>query len=259
MPRRVRIELAGFHHVYNRAVERKYILQNVVDKDKFLEILNEVCKKYRLTIHSYCIMDNHYHLLLENSLENLSLAMRQLNSKYATYYNKKYKRVGHLWQDRFKSWYVLNENYLYILYKYIESNPVSAKMTNRIGKYKYSSSYTILNNSIEACIKGSFILRDFSAKELAMFLSIPLNMEEIKNINSIHKEKVKIEDNIVVKEKEKSLELIFSNINTKEERNKSIVNAFENGYKQSEISRYLKISSSSISKILKEYSKSGNS
>ena len=117
MPRRVRIELAGFHHVYNRAVERKYILQHPIDKDKFLEILNEVCEKYKLKIHSYCIMDNHYHLLLENSLENLSLAMRQLNSKYATYYNKKYNRVGHLWQDRFKSWYVLNENYLYILYK----------------------------------------------------------------------------------------------------------------------------------------------
>lgn len=258
MPRRIRIELAGFHHVYNRAVEGKYILQNISDKDKFLEILNEVCQKYKLIIHSYCIMDNHYHLLLENSLENLSLAMRQLNSKYAIYYNKKYKRVGHLWQDRFKSWYVLNENYLYILYKYIESNPVSAKMTNKIGKYKYSSSYTILNNSIESCIRDSFILRDFSPKELAMFLSIPLNIEEVKNINSIHKEKIKIKDNIVVKEKEKSLELIFDNINSKEDRNKSIIYAFMNGYKQSEISRYLDISSSSVSKILKEYGKSGN-
>lgn len=259
MPRRVRIELAGFHHVYNRAVEKKYILQNLVDKDKFLEILNEVCEKYKLTVHSYCIMDNHYHLLLENSLENLSLAMRQLNSKYATYYNKKYKRVGHLWQGRFKSWYVLNENYLYILYKYIESNPVSAKMTSKIGKYKYSSSYTILNNSMEPCIRNSFILRNFSVKELAMFLSIPLNSKEVKNINSIHKEKVKIVDNIVVREKEKSLGLIFHNINSKEDRNKSIVYAFMNGYKQSEISRYLEISSSSVSKILKEYEKSGDS
>lgn len=51
MPRRIRIELAGFHHVYNRAVERKYILQNISDKDKFLEILNEICQKYKLTIH----------------------------------------------------------------------------------------------------------------------------------------------------------------------------------------------------------------
>ena len=159
MPRRVRIELAGFHHVYNRAVERKYILQYPIDKDKFLEILNEVCEKYKLKIHSYCIMDNHYHLLLENSLENLSLAMRQLNSKYATYYNKKYNRVGHLWQDRFKSWYVLNENYLYILYKYIESNPVKANMTKNIGIYKYSSSYTILNNCIEKCLDKSFIIK----------------------------------------------------------------------------------------------------
>ena len=252
MPRRVRIELAGFHHVYNRAVERKYILQHPIDKDKFLEILNEVCEKYKLKIHSYCIMDNHYHLLLENSLENLSLAMRQLNSKYATYYNKKYNRVGHLWQDRFKSWYVLNENYLYILYKYIESNPVKANMTKNIGIYKYSSSYTILNNCIEKCLDKSFIIKDFSVKELAMFLSIPLNNEEVKNINSIHKEKLKTEDEKIVREKEKSLNDIFMNINTKEERNRKIKYAFYHGYKQSEISRYLEISSSSVSKIIKE-------
>ena len=58
MPRRVRIELSGFHHVYNRAVERKYILQHPIDKDKFLEILNEVCEKYKLKIHSYCNHEN---------------------------------------------------------------------------------------------------------------------------------------------------------------------------------------------------------
>ncbi|UTJ05486.1 transposase [Arcobacter roscoffensis] len=255
MPRRPRIELAGYHHVYNRAVERKYILQNYKDKDKFLEIVNETAHKYKLVVHSYCIMDNHYHLLVENKLENLSLAMRQINSKYASYYNKKYKRVGHLWQDGFKSWYVLDEDYLYILFKYIESNPVKVNMTKRIGQYPYSSSFTMLNNNLLSCCKKSFVLENFSVKELAMYLSIPISEREVKSIEKLHKEKFKIEDNLVQKEKIKTLNEYFKNVNTKDERDKFIIEAFNDGYKQSEISKYLGLSSSTISKIIK----SGNS
>jgi len=55
-------------------------------------------------------MDNHYHILIENTRENLSSGMRQLNAQYASYFNKRHDRVGHLWQDRFKSWYVLDHN-----------------------------------------------------------------------------------------------------------------------------------------------------
>ena len=72
-------------------------------------------------------MDNHYHLLLETRQENLSLIMRQINSYYAIYFNKKEGRVGHLWQGRFRSWYVLNEEYLYFLLRYIEHNPINQK------------------------------------------------------------------------------------------------------------------------------------
>jgi hypothetical protein len=65
-------------------------------------------------------MDNNYHLLIETSLENFSLFMRKVNSNYAIYFNKKYKRAGHLWQGRYKSWYVIHDDYLYSLFKYIE-------------------------------------------------------------------------------------------------------------------------------------------
>ena len=113
MARKIRIEDTGFHHILNRGVERRVIFDTAKDKEKFLDIVCEVSKHYDFIIHAYVLMDNHYHLLLENSKENLSAGMRQINSLYAQYYNKKYKRIGHLWQDRFKSWYIFDENYLF--------------------------------------------------------------------------------------------------------------------------------------------------
>jgi REP element-mobilizing transposase RayT len=136
MARRQRIESAGFHHIYNRGVERRVVFAEPKDKEKFLEIVCEVSEYYDFIIHGYVIMDNHYHLLLENSRENLSAGMRQINSVYAQYFNKKQKRVGHLWQDRFKSWYVYDEAYLFTLFKYLEYNPIKAKITKKVGEFK---------------------------------------------------------------------------------------------------------------------------
>jgi len=251
MPRRVRVELAGFHHVYNRAVEKKFVLEVNEDKEKFLEILEETCKKYKFNIHSYVIMDNHYHLLLETLNENLSLGMRQLNSKYATYYNKKYKRVGHLWQDRFKSWYILDENYLFALYKYIELNPVVARITKKIGQYRYASSFDILNNQVKSFSRDSFVLRDYDTKELYEALQIELSENDVENISKIHKAKISIKNDEIVLEKSISLEVCFKDIKSKDERNIAIATAFNNGYKQSEIAKFLGFSVSLISKIIK--------
>lgn len=252
MPRSIRIQQAGYHHVYNRAIEKKRIFNNSDDKDMFIEILNDVSNRYRLTIHCYCIMSNHYHLLVENQLENLSLAMRQLNSKYASYYNKKHKRVGHLWQDRFKSKYILDEKYLYTLYKYIEQNPVKAKICKKIGEYKYSSSYAILNNDVPLCAKNSFAIRDFTLEDFISYLSEPLSKKELENLKSSYKEKLTIKDEEIVKIKQKSLKEIFADLNSKQTRNRQILEAFSEGYKQSEISTFLSLSTSSISKIIRK-------
>ncbi|MFA5214415.1 transposase [Sulfuricurvum sp.] len=106
MARRPRLDMTGYHHVVNRGVARSNIFTSSSDKDKFLQILCKVCKLYDIIVHDYCLMGNHYHLLLETKQENLSLLMRQVNSYYAIYFNKKENRVGHLWQGRFRSWYV---------------------------------------------------------------------------------------------------------------------------------------------------------
>ena len=132
MPRKPRVEEAGFHHIINRGVARGNIFLKPDDFEKFLEIVLEAKERYNFTVHALCLMTNHYHLLIETKSENLSLTARQINSKYAQYFNKEYKRVGPLWQGRFKNYFVYDEGYMYVLIRYIEQNPIKANMTKKI-------------------------------------------------------------------------------------------------------------------------------
>ena len=256
MSRKRRIEIPGFHHINNISIDNKKILKSHEDKDRFIEILQEVSNRYNLIIHSYCITKDSYHLLIQNFTTNLSLAMRQLNSMYSMYYNKKYSRSGTLWQDRYKSWYISNIKYLHTIYRYIESTPVFEELSYNIGEYKYSSSYRIFNNNILDCSKNSFILNRFTKKELAQYLEKPFGEDELKIIDEFRKEKFILKKEKVIKEKTESLYTIFRDSKSKKDRNKRILLAFNKGYKQSEISLYLNLSSSSISKIIQ---KGGNS
>jgi len=128
MARRPRIEIAGYYHIVNRGVAQQAIFREPSDYEYFEELLCFTMQSYGITLHNYCLMGNHYHLLIETAQENLSKFMRQLGMNYAIYFNKKYKRVGHLWQGRFKSWFVTDEAYLYTLMLYIEQNPLKANI-----------------------------------------------------------------------------------------------------------------------------------
>ena len=111
MARSPRIDAVGCYHVLNRGVERRAIFLDDYDYDYFISLLAELQTLYNFHIHAYCLMSNHYHLLLENKNNNLSLILKQLNHRYTLYFNKKYNRVGTLWQGRFKSWFVYDEHY----------------------------------------------------------------------------------------------------------------------------------------------------
>ena len=144
MPRRPRVDSVGFHHIINRGVARRDIFLKNRDFEIFLEILEHAKEVYGFKVHAFCLMNNHYHLLIETTYENLSMIARQINSKYAQYFNREYKRVGPLWQGRFKSWYVYNERYLYILLRYIEQNPIKAALVDEIAKYRWCSSTLVI-------------------------------------------------------------------------------------------------------------------
>lgn len=253
MARKIRIEDAGFHHILNRGVEQRVIFDTAKDKEKFLEIVCEVSEHYDFTIHAYVLMSNHYHLLLENQRENLSAGMRQINATYAQYYNKKYKRTGHLWQDRFKSWYIFDESYLFILFKYLEYNPIKAQISKKVGEYPYTLMHGILQNKIRPCMKNSFVLQQYdSTNELLKSLDIKMTPKEQENIERFQKEATAYKTNPKKIQQKLQLENYFKKDMTKTERNEAILKAWKDGFMQSEIAQFLGLSDAGVSKILKK-------
>ena len=117
--------------------------------------------------------------------------MRQLNMNYAIYFNKKHKRSGHLWQGRFKSWYVTDEAYLYTLMRYIEQNPLKAGMVKDISHYPYSSYHYFLDNgNLPECLKNAWIAQDYKDNKEAIeaFLTQPVDttqLQELKTASSL--------------------------------------------------------------------------
>ena len=253
MSRPLRLEYSGaVYHLTSRGNARQRIFLDDNDRELFLSTLSHVISRYGWLCHAYCLMDNHYHLLLETKQENLSLMMRQVNSYYAIYFNKKEKRVGHLWQGRFRSWYVLNEDYLYLLLRYIESNPIKANLTNKIGEYPYTLSSALFGNSeIIPCVKGTILIHDFSPKTLIEFLETELSEEELDALNKEQKRKISVENEEIKMARAKPLHEHFNNIASKQERNCAIIRAFKDGHTQSSIANHLHLSAGLVCGVIK--------
>ncbi len=194
-------------------------------------------------------MRNHYHLLIETKHNNLSLIARQINSKYAQYFNREYKRVGPLWQGRFKNYFVYDEAYLYILFRYIEQNPIAANVTKEIGEYRWCASTFVLNNKHPNLIEGTELVN----KELLELVGKSLNDNEQEKLEALQKSKYQKTDNETVRLKQIGLEEHFKKYENKKERNKRIMSAFKDGYTQSEIARYLGISGAGVSYVINNF------
>ena len=252
MPRKPRIELPGTYHIINRGVEQRVVFKESADYEHFEELMCFYAKSYNITIHNYCLMSNHYHLLIEIKEENLSKFMRQLNMNYAIYFNKKYKRVGHLWQGRFKSWYVTDEAYFYTLMRYIEQNPLKANVVKNLEAYPYSSYHYFLNyKEIPKCLKDSWIAANYKDDKEAIkaFLTTSVDntqLQELKIASSLIAtpdidKRPKIED----------CQKLFQNINDIKERNKQILKAIEQGFSQHMIAKVLGISQQAVHGVVK--------
>jgi REP element-mobilizing transposase RayT len=140
MARPLRITFPGaFYHVTSRGNERKAVFKSKRDREKFLDYLESASQRYDALIHAYCMMDNHYHLLLETPLGNLPQIMRHINGAYTTYFNIKRNRSGHLFQGRYKAILVDIDEYAKELSRYIHLNPVRAKIVETPEQYEWSS------------------------------------------------------------------------------------------------------------------------
>jgi REP element-mobilizing transposase RayT len=148
MSRPLRIEYPGaFYHVTSRGNEQKDVFKSQKDREKFLSYLESATVRYGAVIHAYCLMGNHYHLLLETPSGNLAQIMRHINGAYTTYFNVRRKRAGHLFQGRYKAILVEADAYGTELSRYIHLNPIRAGIVAKPEEYKWSSYHYYIGQS----------------------------------------------------------------------------------------------------------------
>ena len=140
MSRPLRIEFAGaLYHITSRGDRREAIYEDDEDREAFLDVLAEVVVRYNWICHAFCLMTNHFHLVIETVEGNLSKGMRQLNGVYTQASNRRHHRVGHLFQGRFKGILVDKEAYLLELIRYVVLNPLRAGMVDLPEQWPWSS------------------------------------------------------------------------------------------------------------------------
>lgn len=183
MPRKSR-ELIGSAFMHNMAqgINKEYIFQNEMQKNKYIRLIKKYSEKYKILIISYCIMDNHAHLLTySENIKNISLFMKEANTEYAIYYNKSKKRVGYVFRNRFNSKPIYSQEYLLKCIKYIHMNPVKAGIVDKEEDYKFSSYKDYLNKNGIINSKLLEIVFNQEKEYLKIINSIkyePLNLEK---------------------------------------------------------------------------------
>lgn len=163
MARPLRIEYpCAFYHITSRGNEQQDIFKSDTERERFLSYLESASERYGAVIHVYCLMGNHYHLLLETPEGNLSQIMRHINGAYTTYYNTKRQRAGHLFQGRYKAILIDADEYAEELSRYIHLNPVRAGVAGRPEEYRWSSyEYYIGKKQIPKWLTKDYILGYF--------------------------------------------------------------------------------------------------
>lgn len=281
MARPLRLEYPGaLYHITSRGNARQEICLDDRDRRIFLNTLGEVIKQFNWICHAYCLMDNHYHLLIETPDGNLSRGMRHLNGVYTQKFNARHERVGHLLQGRFKGILVEKESYLLELSRYIVLNPVRAKMAADPAEYPWSSFRSTIG--IEPCpyfLKYDWLLEKFGRdKEEArtnyqefvrkgIGASSPWQKLQgqilLGNEKIIEQMKPLLKETTTIREIPKTqrfanrspLESLLSmeNVHSKRRRNESIRKAyFEHGYKMTEIAKTLRLHYTTISKVVSQ-------
>ena len=163
MPRPKRVQYPGaFYHVFNRGINKKSVYFSPNHYVYFLKLLEDVWKKYNFSVHAYCLMKNHFHLLIEIHDECLSDIMRSLISQFATHLNKNLNADGSVFKDRFKSILIDSNQYLLNVMRYIHLNPIKAKICQQPKHYKWSSFNNYLLTDPKHCfLTTSLILNYF--------------------------------------------------------------------------------------------------
>lgn len=279
MARPLRIEYPGaIYHITARGNEKKAVFRDDQDRFTFLNTLQHVNKRYHWLCHAYCLMSNHYHLLIETPDGNLSIGMRQLNGVYTQLFNRSHKRMGHLFQGRYKAILLQKDSHLLEVCRYVVLNPVRAKIVDKPEEWKWSSYLgTAGKASPHTCLTTEWVLEQFgdtksrAEKEYQKFVHAGIGQKSIWN--DVRGQVLLGEDEFVeamtehLKEhrdvtdiprsqrfaNRPSLEEIFgeTTLRDKRQRDLAIIKAVEEyGYRQREIADHLGMYFTSISRIV---------
>lgn len=163
----------------SRGNEKKEIFQQAADNELFLILLKDCSERFDFLVHAYCLMPNHFHLLIETRDANLSDAMKRLLGVYTMRYNRKHKRSGHLFQGRYKALLVDKDNYFLQLSRYIHLNPLKAGLVKDPQDYPYSSFRHFLNEKSPSFLHREFTLKNFDTpKNYFSFVMEGVNLDK---------------------------------------------------------------------------------
>lgn len=170
MPRQARKKSeSGIYHIMLRGINKQQIFEDDEDCEKFLWVLKDTKEQSGYKLLAYCLMGNHIHLLIKVEKEPLEQIFKRIGGKFVYWYNIKYQRIGHLFQDRFKSEPVEDDSYLLTVLRYIHQNPVKAKICKNVEDYKFSSYREYIGN--KWIVDTDFILDIMSIEQFKVFNS----------------------------------------------------------------------------------------
>ncbi len=284
MARPLRIEYPGaVYHITSRGNEKKLIFKDERDREIFLDTLSQVDKRYNWLCHAYCLMNNHYHLIIETPDGNLSAGMRQLNGVYTQAFNRQHNRVGHLFQGRYKGILIQKDSHLLEVCRYVVLNPVRAKAVKKPEQWRWSSYQATAGiEKPHPCLSTEWILNQFGStrriaeKAYRKFVEDGIKQESIweavraqsilgeEEFTATLTDYLRGKKDIAELPKSQryidrpSLEKIFSKNILKDisKRNRKISEAVRrHGYRQREVADYLEMHFTSISRILRERGK----
>ena len=139
-----------FLHIIVQGIEKQYIFEKEIFKQKYLSLLKDNLKEYKIKLIAYTIMDNHVHICIyHENIENVSKFMHKVNSHFASYYNFIEHRVGYLFRNRFYTQEIFDRQQLYNVISYIHNNPLKANMIKKLGEHKYSSYNQFKNKMVD--------------------------------------------------------------------------------------------------------------
>jgi putative transposase len=174
---------SGIYHIIIRGINKQVIFEDDEDREKFIGYLQYYKEIASYILYGYCLMDNHIHLLIKEGKESIGHTMKRVGVSYVAWYNRKYDRVGHLFQDRFKSEVVETDEYLLTVLRYIHQNPIKAGKEKSVVNYKWSSYAEYIGQS--KFIETGFMLDIFAEERKKSIARFKKYMNEQADDNCI--------------------------------------------------------------------------